>query len=270
MREGFFASKSRQNCTANRHPDHEEPTLPTASFGQRALMKIDESKPLTIKSWSPEDRPREKLLLKGTGALSDAELIAILIGSGTARLSAVDVSKNVMRHVGNELNQLARLSVKDLMHIKGIGEAKAITIVASLELGRRRKLTESPDKPKVSSSREAFNYLYADLTDLTHEEFWVILLNRANRAVKKKRISEGGVSGTIADPKIIFKTALEELASGIIVAHNHPSGNLTASQSDIDLTKKLKEAGKFLEIQLLDHLIFCGEKYFSFADEGIL
>lgn len=233
-------------------------------------MKIDESKPLTIKGWSPEDRPREKLLLKGTSALSDAELIAILIGSGTARLSAVDVSKNVMRHVGNQLHELARLSVKDLTKIKGIGEAKAVTIVASLELGRRRKDVEVQDKPKISSSKDAFDQLFGDLTDLPHEEFWVLLLNRAHRVVKKKRISEGGVSGTVADPKIIFKMALEELASGIIVAHNHPSGNMTASQSDIDLTKKLKEAGRFLEIQLLDHLILCGQKYFSFADEGML
>ncbi len=233
-------------------------------------MKIDESKPLTIKGWSPEDRPREKLLLKGTSALSDAELIAILIGSGTARLSAVDVSKNVMQHVGNQLHELAKLSVKDLTKIKGIGEAKAVTIIASLELGRRRKDVEVQDKPKISSSKDAFDLLFGDLTDLPHEEFWVLLLNRAHRVVKKKRISEGGVSGTVADPKIIFKMALEELASGIIVAHNHPSGNMTASQSDIDLTKKLKEAGKFLEIQLLDHLILCGQKYFSFADEGML
>ncbi len=233
-------------------------------------MKIDESKPLTIKSWSPEDRPREKLLSKGTSALSDAELIAILIGSGTARLSAVDVSKKVMQHVGNQLHELARLSVKDLMKIKGIGEAKAVTIIASLELGRRRKDIEELEKPKISASKDAFDQLAGDLSDLGHEEFWVLLLNRAHRVVKKKRISEGGVSGTVADPKIIFKMALEELASGIIVAHNHPSGNMTASQSDIDLTRKLKEAGKFLEVQLLDHLIVCGQKYFSFADEGML
>jgi DNA repair protein RadC len=209
-------------------------------------------------------------LLKGTSALSDAELIAILIGSGTARLSAVDVSKNVLQHVDNHLHELARLSVKELMKIKGIGEARAVTIVASLELGRRRKDVDHHEKPKISSSKDAYTVLYGDLTDLPHEEFWVLFLNRAHRVVKKKRISEGGVSGTVADPKIIFKMALEELASGIIVAHNHPSGNLLASQSDIDLTKKLKEAGKFLEIQLLDHLIFCGPKYFSFADEGML
>ncbi|NOT76090.1 MAG: DNA repair protein RadC [Cyclobacteriaceae bacterium] len=231
---------------------------------------MDESKPLTIKSWSPEDRPREKLLIKGTSALSDAELLAILIGSGTSKLSAVDVSKKVLQHVNNNLHELARLTIKDLIKIKGIGEARAITIIAALELGRRRKDVDVNEKPKIGSSQEAYEQIRGDLMDLTHEEFWVLLLNRANRVIKKKRVSEGGVSGTVADPKIIFKMALEELASGIIVAHNHPSGNMTASQSDIDLTRKLRDAGKFLEVQLLDHLIICGQKYFSFADEGML
>lgn len=233
-------------------------------------MDINESKPLGIKSWSEDDRPREKLMIKGTSALSDAELIAILIGSGTAKMSAVEVSKKILLYVDNNLHQLARLSVKDLIKIKGIGEARAITIIAALELGRRRKDLDTHEKPKISSSRDAFDLISGELMDLSHEEFWVLLLNRANRLIKKKRISEGGVSGTVADPKIIFKMALEELASGIIVAHNHPSGNMIASQSDIDLTKKLREAGKFLEVQLLDHLIICGQKYFSFADEGIL
>ena len=202
--------------------------------------------------------------------MTDAELIAILIGSGTANLSAVDVSKKVLQNVDNNLHELAKLSVKDLMKVKGIGEARGVTIVAALELGRRRKEVDMNEKPKISSSKEAFELLIGDLMDLPHEEFWVLLLNRAHRLIKKKRISEGGVSGTVADPKIIFKMALEELASGIIVAHNHPSGNRMASQSDIDLTKKIREAGKFLEIQLLDHLIICGQKYFSFADEGML
>jgi DNA repair protein RadC len=233
-------------------------------------MKIEDGKPLNIKDWNPEDRPREKLLLKGTSALSDAELIAILIGSGTANLSAVDVSKKILLHGNNNLNELAKLSVKELMKVKGIGEAKAITIVAALELGRRRKETDTEEKPKITTSKDAFDLLQGDLMDLPHEEFWVLLLNRAHRVIKKKRVSEGGVSGTVADPKIIFKMALEELASGVVVAHNHPSGNLTPSQSDIDLTKKLKEAGRFLEIQLLDHLIIAGNKYYSFADEGII
>jgi len=233
-------------------------------------MDVNESKPLKIKSWSPEDRPREKLLLKGTGALSDAELIAILIGSGTASLSAVEVAKKLLQQAGHSLNELARLSVKDLTKAKGIGEAKAIAIVAALELGRRRKDQDPEAKPKIASANDAFQLLRGDLMDLPHEEFWVLLLNRANRLIKKKRVSEGGVSGTVADPKIIFKLALDELASGVIVAHNHPSGNLTASTSDINLTRKLKEAGKFLEIQLLDHLIVSGNGYLSLADEGMM
>jgi DNA repair protein RadC len=233
-------------------------------------MKIDDSTPLNIKSWSPEDRPREKLLLKGTSALSDAELVAILIGSGTPKISAVELSRKILLQGNNNLNELARLSVKDLMKIKGIGEAKAITIVAALELGRRRKEQDPEEKPKINSSKDAFDLLKGDVMDLPKEEFWVLLMNRANRVIKKKRVSEGGVSGTVADPKIIFKLALEELASGLIVAHNHPSGNLQASQSDLDLTKKLKEAGKFLEIQLLDHIIIANQKYLSFADEGMI
>jgi DNA repair protein RadC len=233
-------------------------------------MNIDDSAPLNIKSWSPEDRPREKLLLKGTSALSDAELVAILIGSGTTKLSAVELAKKILQQGNNSLNELARLSIKDLIKIKGIGEAKAITIVAALELGIRIKDQDPEAKPKITSSKDAFNLLTGDMMDLPKEEFWVLLLNRANKVIKKKRVSEGGVSGTVADPKIIFKLALEELASGIIVAHNHPSGNLQASQSDIDLTRKLKEAGKFLEIQLLDHLIIANQKYLSFADEGMI
>lgn len=231
---------------------------------------IVEDKPLNIKNWSPEDRPREKLLQKGTSALSDAELVAILIGSGTFKISAVELSKKILLQCNNNLNELARLSVKDLMKIKGIGEAKAITIVAALELGRRRKEQDPEAKPKITSSRDAFNLLKGDMIDLPKEEFWVLLMSRSNRVIRKKRVSEGGVSGTVADPKIIYKMALEELASGIIVAHNHPSGNLQASQSDIDLTRKLKEAGKFLEIQLLDHIIIANQKYLSFADEGMI
>ncbi len=233
-------------------------------------MKIEDSKPLNIKDWNPEDRPREKLLLKGTSALSDAELIAILIGSGTANLSAVEVSKKILLHGKNNLNELAKLSVKELMKVKGIGEAKAITIVAALELGRRRKDVNVDEKPKINTSKDVFDLIKGDLMDLPHEEFWVLLLNRANLVIKKKRVSEGGVSGTVADPKIIFKMALEELASGIVMAHNHPSSNLTPSQSDRDLTKKMKEAGKFLDVTLFDHVIVAGNKYFSFADEGLI
>lgn len=225
---------------------------------------------LSIKSWSPDDRPREKLILKGKAALSDAELIAILLGSGTSSLSAVELAKKVLQPAGNNLHELARHTVKDLIKIKGIGEAKALTIVAALELGRRRKEIEGNQKPKIAGSRDAYDILKADLLDISHEEFWIVLLNRANRVIKKSQISQGGVAGTVADPKIIFKLALEELASGIILAHNHPSGNLTASQADLDLTKKIKDAGKLLDIQVLDHIIVAGQKYFSFADEGLM
>lgn len=226
--------------------------------------------PLKIKSWSPEDRPREKLLTKGTHALSDAELVAILLGTGTTTVSAVELAKRVLQTVNNSLHELGRLSVKDLVRIKGIGEAKAIAIIAALELGRRRKDAEADEKPRISGSRDCFSILRAHLEDIPHEEFWIILLNRANRMIKKYQISQGGVAGTVADPKIIFKLALSDLASGIILAHNHPSGNLAASQADIELTRKIKDAGKLLEIQVLDHLIVAGQKYFSFADEGIL
>lgn len=233
-------------------------------------MQKDTSTFSTIKNWSPEDRPREKLILKGKTALSDAELVAILIGSGTTTMSAVDLSKKILGNVNNNLHELARLTVKDLTKVRGIGEAKAITIVAALELGRRRKELDQHERPKITSSKDAYELLKPELTDIPHEEFWILILNRANRVVKKCQVSQGGVSGTVADPKIIFKMALDELASGIILAHNHPSGNLTASQSDMDLTRKLKEGGKLLEVQILDHLILAGQKYFSFADEGLL
>lgn len=225
---------------------------------------------LTIKSWSPEDRPREKLLLKGKSALSDAELIAILLGTGTPQLSALDLGKKILLDVDNNLHALGMMTVKDLVKIKGIGEAKAVSVVAALELGRRRKQILPDEKPKIGGSKDAYELLKADLTDLPHEEFWVLLLNRANRLIRKVQISQGGVAGTVADPKIIYKAALDDLASGIIVAHNHPSGNLTASQADITLTQRLRDGGKLLEIQVLDHIILAGHNYFSFADEGIL
>jgi len=231
---------------------------------------MNAEKTLGIKSWPPDDRPREKLILKGKSALSDAELIAILLGSGTSSISAVELAKKVLQPAGNNLHELARHTVKDLIKIKGIGEAKALTIVAALELGRRRKDIEGNEKPKITASIDAYEVVKADLLDIGHEEFWIILLNRANRVIRKSQISQGGVAGTVADPKIIFKLALEELASGIILAHNHPSGNLTASQADLDLTKKIKDAGKLLDIQVLDHIIVAGQRYFSFADEGLI
>jgi DNA repair protein RadC len=225
---------------------------------------------LKILSWAEEDRPREKLLLKGRSALSDAELIGILIGSGTRSMSAVDLAKLILNKVNNDLNELAKLNVKDLQKFKGIGEAKAISIVSALELGRRRKDKEPSKREKITCSRDAYECLRQHLLDLPHEEFWVILLNRANVVTNKLQISAGGVAGTVADPKIIFKLALEHLASGIILVHNHPSGNLTPSQADVDLTKKLREAGKFLDVPVLDHIIFTDTNYYSFADKGVL
>lgn len=223
-----------------------------------------------IKSWAEEDRPREKLLQKGRAALSDAELMAILLGSGTAKLSAVDVAKLVLSAAGNDLNQLARFSVKELMRQKGIGEAKAITIVAALELGRRRKEADAPARPTIASSRDIYRVVRPYLQDLPHEEFWVVLLNRANVVMRTVAVSRGGVAGTVADPKLIFKEALEQLASSIILVHNHPSGNKNPSAADIALTRKLKEAGHFLDLPILDHLIYTDNGYFSFADEGML
>ncbi|MDO1446972.1 DNA repair protein RadC [Rhodocytophaga aerolata] len=225
---------------------------------------------LKILSWAEEDRPREKLLMKGKSALSDAELIGILIGSGTISMSAVDLAKIILNDVNNNLNELAKLSVKDLQKFKGIGEAKAISIMSALELGRRRKESDLPKKLRITSSKDVYDMMAANLLDLPHEEFWVLLLNRANAVIKKVQISAGGVAGTVADPKLIFKTALENLASSIILVHNHPSGNMMPSQADKELTKKMKEAGKLLDIPVLDHVIFADRVFYSFADEGIL
>jgi DNA repair protein RadC len=225
---------------------------------------------LRISHWAEEDRPREKLILKGRSALSDAELIGILIGSGTVSVSAVDLSKLILKEVNNDLHELAKLSVEDLKKFKGIGEAKAISIVSALELGRRRKESEPVKKEKISSSEDAFRLMKPHMLDLSHEEFWLILLNRANNVIKKVPVSSGGVSGTVADPKIIFKIALDNLSSGIILIHNHPSGNIKPSEADIQLTKKLKEGGRILEIPVIDHLIFTNNQYYSFADEGKL
>ena len=224
----------------------------------------------SILSWAEEDRPREKLLLKGRTVLSDAELIAILIGSGTRSMSAVTLSKHILGSVENDLNALAKLSVKDLKKFNGIGEAKAISIVGALELGRRRKESNQLVKPQIRSSEDAYKVIAPELMDQPTEQFWVIMLNRSNKVIHKRAISLGGVSGTVADPKVIFKKALDDLASGIILAHNHPSGNKKPSQADIDLTKKLQNSGKLLEIPILDHIIFTDDGYFSFADEGLL
>lgn len=225
---------------------------------------------LTIKRLSEEDRPREKFLQKGKSSLSDAELIAIIINSGNKEQTAVELSQYILVHCENNLANLARLSVKELQKFKGIGEAKAIAIVATLELGRRRKDTEQLKKIKIKSSTDSFNVIRGHLTDLTYEEFWIILLNRQNEVIKKEMISKGGVSGTVVDPKIIFKRALEESASALILAHNHPSGNLTASKQDLVLTKKFKAAGDVLDIQVIDHIIVTDNAYLSFADDRML
>lgn len=225
---------------------------------------------LNIKKWAEEDRPREKLLLKGKSSLSDAELIAILIGSGTASLSAVDLAKQILLSVNNDLDALARLSVNDLMKIKGIGQAKAIAIISALELGRRRKNLTEKERAKINSSALAFEAVKADLLDLTQEEFWILLLNRSAQLIRKQKVSLGGIHATYVDPKVIFKYALDAGASSIIVAHNHPSGNPTPSEADLDLTRRLKEGGKLIDIVLLDHIIVAGRSYLSFADKGLL
>ena len=234
-------------------------------------MKFDQNKDhLRIPQWAEDDRPREKLLIKGRSTLSDAELLAILLGTGTKALSAVDLAKQILQQADQNLNNLARLSVKDLIKIKGIGEAKAISIVSALELGRRRKESVSPGRPRITNSIDVVEIMKQDLMDLNHEEFWIIILNRANYVLRKNKISSGGISGTVADPKLIFKSALDHSGSSIILVHNHPSGNLQPSQADISLTKTLKEAGKFLEIPVLDHIIVSDNSYFSFADEGMI
>jgi DNA repair protein RadC len=227
-------------------------------------------KRLNLKAWAEEDRPREKFQLKGKSSLSDAELVAILLGSGNREETAVELGKRLLNLANSNLNQLGKMDLQDFQTLKGIGEAKAITIAAALELGRRRKESELIKKPKITSSQEAYQQVEEHLNDLPHEEFWVLMLNRANQVIAKKNISKGGVSGTVADAKMIFKSAIEKLASSIIICHNHPSGNLKASQADLKLTKKLVEGGKNLDIMVLDHLIVGNQAYLSLADEGLM
>ncbi|GLU54362.1 RadC family protein [Dyadobacter frigoris] len=225
--------------------------------------------PSKILSWAEEDRPREKLLLKGKAALSNAELIAILIGSGTVKLSAVDVAKGIMNAVNNNISELARQGMKDLMKNKGIGEAKAVTILAALELGRRRT-DHIPNKRRIiNGSQAVYDEMRQHLLDKSHEEFWIIMLNRANEVMKSVAVSIGGISGTVCDPKMVFKHALEHMASSIILVHNHPSGQLKASELDLNLTQQLKECGMLLDLPVLDHIIFTDKGYLSFVDEKI-
>jgi DNA repair protein RadC len=223
-----------------------------------------------IKSWAEDDRPREKLIGKGRQVLTDAELIAILIGSGNRDETAVELSKKILASTGNNLNELGKLSISDLTKFKGIGEAKAISIVAALELGRRRRETETVKRDKITCSKDVFDIMKPIMLDLPHEEFWLLILNRSNAVIKKELISRGGVAGTVVDTKIIFKTAVENLASSIIISHNHPSGNLNPSDADIKITKNIKEAGKIMDIPLFDHLIVTENGYYSFNDEGML
>jgi DNA repair protein RadC len=227
-------------------------------------------KKLSIKEWAVEDRPREKMLVKGIRALSEAELIAILIGSGNLDESAVEVSRRILASVNNNLNELGKKSINDLQKFKGIGPAKAITIAAAMELGRRRKESEPDEKPKVVTSADCAAIFKPLLCDLQHEEFWVLLLNRNNLVIDKMLVSQGGLSGTVIDVRIILKMALDKLACSIILCHNHPSGNLVPSEADKDITKKIKEAGKHMDIPVLDHLIIANDSYFSFADEGMI
>jgi len=232
-------------------------------------MKED-IKSLTIKEWKEEDRPREKLILKGVNALSDSELLAILIGSGNRNESAVALSKKIMAHFNNNLNELTRTSIHELQKFNGIGEAKAISIVTALELGKRQRLSAALAIPKITCSKDGFEILQPILGDLAHEEFWILHLNNSNKVIEKQLISKGGLTGTLVDLRIVFKKCLEVLSTAIILGHNHPSGKLQASNADKQVTQKIKNAAATLDIKVLDHLIITQKAYFSFADEGIL
>jgi DNA repair protein RadC len=222
-----------------------------------------------ITNWSEDDKPREKLMLKGKSVLSDAELIAILIGSGSRNESAVDLSKRILASVDTNLNALGKVSLSQLMSFKGIGEAKAISIIAALELGRRRRAEGAVELKKVTSSKIIFEIMQPIIGELPHEEFWIIYLNNSNKVISKSQLSKGGITGTLVDVRLVFKTALEMGATGLILCHNHPSGTLIPSEADKQITKKLKLAGDSLEIKVLDHLIVTEKNYFSFVDEGI-
>ncbi len=231
---------------------------------------MDKISRISIKDWATDDKPREKLLHKGPAALSNAELIAILIGSGNTEESAVALSKRILNELNDNLAELARLTISDLRKYKGIGEAKAITIAAALELGRRRGATVLNEKSQVKDSKSAYILFQKELGDLNYENFCIILLNRANKVLKTVRISDGGITGTVVDQRKVFKIALDNNATSLILGHNHPSGQLTPSTADIDLTRKLKAAGETLDLQVLDHIIVGDGNYYSFADEGLI
>ncbi|HMN04375.1 MAG TPA: DNA repair protein RadC [Flavobacteriales bacterium] len=223
---------------------------------------------LSIRNWSKDDRPRERLMAQGAKALTDAELVAILLRSGSVQESALDMARHLLGQVGNDLNRLAARTPAELMRHKGLGQAKAVSIVAALELGMRRRERTTRERPRVHSSQIAHEELRAALADLPHEEFWVLLLDRGLRLIDKRKVSSGGIHGTVADPKLIFRQALENGASCIVVAHNHPSGQLRPSEEDIRLTRKLAEGGRMLDILVQDHIIITAEGYYSFADNG--
>lgn len=231
---------------------------------------MENNSSIKILQLAEEDRPREKLLLKGKSALSDAELIAILIGSGTPSMSAVDLSRHILSAVNHDLFSLARLTIQDLKKFKGIGEAKAISIIAALELGRRRKDSEPTQKIKITCSQDIYSLMKSDLQDEQIEYFYLILLNRSNHVLKKHLISQGGTAGTVVDTKLVFKAALEHFAQSMILVHNHPSGNLKPSEQDKRLTERLVKVGKEMDLPVLDHVIFTDVGYFSFADEGMI
>jgi len=224
----------------------------------------------SIKNWSQDDQPREKLRDKGKTSLSDAELVAILIGSGSRQESAVDLCKRILASVDHNLNALGKLSIKQLMDFKGIGEAKAITIAAALELGRRRRLEDALHQDKISSSRSVFDIMQPILGELPHEEFWILYLNNSNKVIQKNQLSKGGITGTLVDVRLVLKNALEVGATALILCHNHPSGTLKPSEADKAITSKLKSAAKSLDIKVLDHLIITEKVYFSFADEELI
>jgi len=230
-----------------------------------------QSKNLSIKQWSEEDRPREKLLQKGIFSLTDAELIAVIIGSGTRNETAVELGKKLLLQAHNDLNELSKFTVKELTkEVKGIGDAKAISIVAALELGRRRKNTSPSVQSSIQSSQQVAEFFYPILSDLSHEEFWILLLNRGNKVVSKMKVSSGGISQTVVDCRIIFKYAIQYAASALVLCHNHPSGTNAPSKEDKMITDKIREGAKLFDIAVLDHIIISGESYFSFADQNLL
>ena len=229
-----------------------------------------ENTPFPITNWAEDDRPREKLMIKGKNALSDAELIAILIGSGSRNESAVQLSKRILSKFDNNLNALGKLSIKQLTEFKGIGEAKAISIIAAMELGRRRREMEAIELKQIGSSKSVFEIMQPIIGELQHEEFWILYLNYSNKVIAKSQLSKGGITGTVVDIRIVFKIALEQNATSIILSHNHPSGKLQPSDADITITKKIKMAGQQLDIPVLDHLIITEKGFYSFNDNGIL